>query len=46
MILEAGEHQKPLKGGEETQSAASGQYHRVLGGGWDGRRGLRHGGKK
>lgn len=25
--LEAGEHQKPLKGGEEKQSAASGLYH-------------------
>lgn len=24
--LEAGEHQKPLKGGEENQRAASGQY--------------------
>lgn len=27
MILEAGEHQKPLKGGEEKQSTDSGQYH-------------------
>lgn len=28
MILEAGEHQKPLKGVEDKQSAASGQYQR------------------
>ncbi len=34
MILEAGEHQKPLKGGEEKQNAASGQYHSPLSPGW------------